>query len=160
MRELKWRDIADRFKIVRSGNFWLVPSQSGRGKYKVNPENQSCSCPDHEYHGSKCKHLFAVELTIKRESKTVTKTKADGTSKTIVTETVKVTRKTYKQEWPAYNAAQTQEKKLFQYLLYQLCQGVGSPAQHGAGQRRLPLEDMIFAMAFKVYSTVSGRRFM
>jgi transposase len=56
--------------------------------------------------------------------------------------------------------AQTQEKRLFLYLLNQLCQGVGSPAQHGKGQRRLPLEDMIFAMAFKVYSTMSGRRFM
>jgi transposase len=73
---------------------------------------------------------------------------------------VKVTRKTYKQEWPAYNQAQTQEKAQFQYLLNQLCQGVGSPAQYGAGRRRLPLEDMIFAMAFKVYSTFSGRRFM
>jgi hypothetical protein len=71
-----------------------------------------------------------------------------------------VTRKTYKQEWPAYNKAQTQEKTQFQYLLHQLCQGVGSPAQHGAGRRFLPLEDMVFAMAFKVYSTVSGRRFM
>jgi hypothetical protein len=28
------------------------------------------------------------------------------------------------------------------------------------GRPRLPLEDMIFAMAFKVFSTVSGRRFM
>ncbi|MFL6210519.1 MAG: transposase [Pyrinomonadaceae bacterium] len=56
--------------------------------------------------------------------------------------------------------AQTQEKRQFQYLLHQLCQGVGSPAQTGPGERFLPLEDMIFAMAFKVYSTVSGRRFM
>jgi transposase len=52
------------------------------------------------------------------------------------------------------------EKRIFLYLLNQLCQGVGSPAQYGRGQRRLPLEDMIFAMAFKVYSTLSTRRFM
>jgi transposase len=44
-------------------------------------------------------------------------------------------------------------------LLNQLCQGVGEPAQFN-GRPRLPLEDMIFAMAFKVYSTVSGRRFV
>jgi hypothetical protein len=56
--------------------------------------------------------------------------------------------------------AQTKEKAIFLYLLHQLAQGVGSPAQYGRGQRRLPLEDMIFAMAYKVYSTVSGRRFM
>jgi len=33
---------------------------------------------------------------------------ADG--QTVVTETVKVSRKTYTQNWPAYNAAQTEEK--------------------------------------------------
>jgi hypothetical protein len=126
----------------------------------VNADASRCSCPDFEFHQAKCKHIYAVELTIKRELKTVTETKADGSTKTTTTETVKVTRKTYPQVWPAYNKAQTMEKAQFQYLLHKLCQGVGSPAQHGAGQRRLPLEDMVFAMAFKVYSTVSGRRFM
>lgn len=158
MREIKGQEIANKFKIVRDGSLWLVPSQSGKGKYKVSVEAQSCTCPDHEYYGSKCKHIHAAEITVRRESKTVTETKADGTTKTTVTETVKVTRKTYKQEWPAYNQAQTQEKRLFQYLLHQLCQGVGEPAQK-MGRKRLPLEDMIFAMAFKVYSTVSCRRF-
>lgn len=160
MRELKGREIANKGKIVKSGNLWLVPSQSGRGRYKVNADASRCTCPDFEFHQAKCKHIYAVELTIKRELKTVTETKADGTTQTTTTETVKVVRKTYKQEWPAYNKAQTMEKAQFVYLLHQLCQGVGSPAQYGAGQRRLPLEDMVFAMAFKVYSTVSGRRFM
>jgi len=160
IREAKGRDIADKARIIKNGNLWLVPSQTGGRKYQVDSTAQTCSCPDFEYTGSKCKHQFAVEFTIKREVKTVTKTKPNGTTKTTVTETVKVTRKTYAQEWPSYNMAQTQEKRLFQYLLHQLCQGVGSPSQKGAGQRRLPLEDMIFAMAFKVYSTVSGRRFM
>lgn len=155
IREQKGRDIACRFQITRQGNLWLVPSQSGQGKYKVNSDEQSCSCPDFDFRGEKCKHIYAVECTIER-----TKTTVIENGKTTVTETVKVTRKTYKQEWPAYNKAQTQEKAQFQYLLNQLCQGVGSPAQYGAGRRRLPLEDMIFAMAFKVYSTFSGRRFM
>jgi hypothetical protein len=160
MRELKGRDIADKFKIVQQGGLYLVPSQSGKGKYKVNADAQTCSCPDFEIRHAKCKHLYAVEISIRRECKTVTETKADGSVKTTTTETVKVSRKTYKQEWPAYNKAQTQEKAQFLYLLHQLCQGVGSPAQHGAGRRFLPLEDMLFAMAYKVYSTVSTRRFM
>lgn len=155
MRELKGRDIADRCKIVKQDGLYLVPSQSGKGKYKVNADKQTCSCPDFEIRQAACKHIYAVELTIRRTQTTHIKAGV-----TTVTETVKVTRKTYKQEWPAYNAAQTQEKRLFLYLLHQLCQGVGSPAQHGAGQRRLPLEDMIFAMAYKVYSTISTRRFM
>jgi transposase len=157
IRQQKGHLIAQRATIKRDGNLYLVPSQSGHGKYKVDPQTQTCSCPDHEYTGSKCKHLFAVEYTIEKIEKTKTTVTENG--KTITTETVKVTRKTYKQEWPAYNMAQTQEKAQFQYLLHQLCQGIGEPAQH-RGRPRLPLEDMIFAMAFKVYSTVSGRRFM
>ena len=160
IREAKGRDIADKARIVKSGALYLVPSQSGRGKYSVDLEAGRCTCPDFDFTQAKCKHLFAVEFTVERERKTVTETKADGTTQTTVTETVTVKRKTYPQQWPAYNMAQTKEKAIFLYLLHQLAQGIGSPAQYGRGQRRLPLEDMIFAMAFKVYSTVSGRRFM
>jgi len=160
IREQKGRDIADRFRITRKGNLYLVPSQSGSGKYTVNPETGRCTCPDYDFRRQPCKHLYAVQMVVERERKTVMETRADGSTKTTVTERVTIKRKTYPQVWPAYNMAQTQEKRLFQYLLHQLCQGVGSPAQYGRGQRRLPLEDMIFAMAFKVYSTVSGRRFM
>jgi transposase len=154
LREQKGRDIADRARIIRDGNLYLVPSQSGRGKYKVDPQAKTCSCPDYDIRRNRCKHLIAVELTVERTQTTV----VEG-DKTTMVETVKVTRKTYKQEWPAYNAAQTQEKRLFQYLLKQLCQGLGEPSQTN-GRPRLPLGDMIFSMAFKVYSTVSGRRFM
>lgn len=154
IREQKGRAIASKATITKQGNLWLVPSQSGRGKYKVNAEKNTCTCADFDFKRQKCKHIFAVEETIER-----TKTVVIEGDKTTVTETVKVTRKTYKQEWPAYNKAQTVEKAQFQYLLHQLCAGVGEPAQTN-GRPRLPLEDMIFAMAFKVYSTVSGRRFM
>jgi transposase len=159
IREAKGRDIADRFPIVRKGNLYLVPSQSGRGKYTVDADAGRCSCPDFDFTGAKCKHIFAVELTVERERKTVTETTPEGATKTTVTETVKVTRKSYPQVWPAYNMAQTQEKAQFLYLLHKLCAGVGEPAQTN-GRPRLPLEDMIFSMAFKVYSTISTRRFM
>jgi transposase len=155
IREQKGQQIADRANIKKDGNLYLVPSQSGKGKYKVNQEKQTCSCPDFDMRHAKCKHIFAVEISIRRTQTTTTKRGV-----TTTTETVKVTRKTYKQEWPAYNKAQTMEKAQFVYLLHQLCQGIGSPAQHGAGRRFLPLEDMIFSMAYKVYSTVSTRRFM
>src|SRR5919112_2814455 len=160
IREAKGREIADKARITKSGSLYLVPSQSSGKRYKVDPVAQSCSCPDFEFTQATCKHMFAVAFTVERERKTVTETQADGATKTTVTETVKVTRKTYPQQWPAYNMAQTKEKAIFLYLLHQLAQGCGSPAQYGRGQRRLPLEDMICAMAYKVYSTVSGRRFM
>lgn len=150
-RELKALEIAAKSKLTRKGNLWLVPSQAGHGEYKVNPDPKAlhCTCPDHEHTRLRCKHIFAVEYTIEREQTT------DGQT---VTETVKVTRKTYSQNWPAYNAAQTHEKSELQALLYELCRTIPEPEQQ-RGRPRLSLADIIFASTFKVYSTVSGRRF-
>jgi transposase len=157
-RELRGLEIAAKARISRQGDRWLVPSQSGNknvreGYYKVKPDPSTphCNCPDHELRQVKCKHIWAVEFTIQREYTN------DGQTETL-TETVTV-KKTYKQEWSAYNAAQTNEKDQFQKLLHELCKGIGGPSQK-SGRPRLPLEDMIFSACFKVYSTVSGRRFM
>jgi len=120
MREQKGIVIATKASLKRDGNLWLVPSQAGHGKYKVDAEAKRCSCPDFEIRKAKCKHIFAVEYTIQCEQTVTTKAADGATTTTTVKETVKV-RKTYKQEWPAYNKAQTNEKRLFLYLLHQLC---------------------------------------
>lgn len=114
-REIKGLQIAATSKLTRNGNVWSVPSQAGKGKYTVDPDpaKPRCDCPDFECRQTRCKHILAVEFTIQREQT------ADG--QTVVTETVKVTRKTYTQNWPAYNAAQTNEKSELQGLLYELC---------------------------------------
>jgi len=160
-RELRALEIAAKSKLVRANDGrWFVPSQSGKsgmsqgGSYyvvKPDPARPHCTCPDFESRQMRCKHIFAVEYTIQREET------ADG--ETVVTETLKVSRKTYSQDWPAYNKAQTDEKALFQRLLHQLCLGIDQPSQ-AMGRPRVPLQDMIFSSAFKVYSTVSARRFM
>jgi transposase len=150
-RQLRGLEIANHKEVTHEGNVWIVPSQSSAKRYSVNPFLQTCTCPDYESHGWKCKHLFAVEHLIKKEQ--------TGDAQPVSIEPTKTKRKTYPQVWPAYHKAQTQEKAQFLYLLYQLCQGIGEPAQY-TGRPRLPLEDMIFTMAYKVYSTVSGRRFM
>ena len=67
-------------------------------------------------------------------------------------------RKTYPQDWPAYNAAQTTEKDTFLTLLAELSQGVEQPEYH-FGRPGLPLSDMIFISTLKVYSAFSARRF-
>ena len=75
----------------------------------------------------------------------------------------KAKKPTYKQNWPAYNTAQTIEKHRFQELLADLCRGVVEPARPHEGVKggRPPvtMADRAFAAAFKVYSTISGRRF-
>lgn len=153
-REERGLVIAATQKLTQKGKVWLVPSQSGKGKYTVcpDPDNPFCSCPDHEETGGKCKHLYAVEIVMRRD------TAADGT----VTETRTVTltqKKTYRQDWPAYNIAQTEEKKRFLALLHDLCGGVTDPPQPKSGRRRTAMADMVFACCLKVYTTLSSRRF-
>lgn len=161
IREKKGLEIANRAAITRKGNLYLVPSQSRNGHYTVDANAQHCSCPDFEFRRAACKHIFAVSVHIER-TKTVTTTKTeDGeatVTQTVETETVKVKRVSYKQDWTAYNAAQTREKSQFQSLLYELCQTLEDPVQE-RGRPRLSVADIIFSAAFKVYSTVSGRRF-
>lgn len=150
VRRQRGMEIAATSQIVRKGKAWTVPSQSDNGRYTVVKagDDMVCTCPDYELRGQTCKHGYAVELVIRRE------TAPDGT----VTET-RAARVTYAQNWPAYNAAQTSEKDMFCALLKDLVSSVPTPEQK-RGRPSLPLSDMLFAAAYKVYSTVSGRRFM
>jgi hypothetical protein len=62
--------------------------------------------------------------------------------------------------WTNYNAAQSEEKHRFVELLADLCNTVPQPPRPpGAGRPRLPLSDMLFASAYKVYVGFSSRRF-
>lgn len=73
---------------------------------------------------------------------------------------VQLDRKSYPQNWKAYNSAQCSEKTHFLKLLHALCAGVEDPYKQKKGRPRLPLNEAIFAMCYKIYSTVSARRFM
>jgi transposase len=154
-REQRGLAIAALCKLNQTPDGWLVPSQSGERIYQVNAQLQTCTCPDHTEGGHKCKHLYAVEFTMKREVGT------DGT----VTETKTMTftqKVTYKQDWPAYNLAQTTEKHRFQELLFDLCQRVPQPPRVAgkAGRLPVPFADALFAIGCKIYGTMSSRRSM
>ena len=69
-------------------------------------------------------------------------------------------RKTYSQDWHNYNLAQTNEKARFQELLFELCSQVDDLPPAHTGRARIPLRDMIFSIVFKIYSGISGRRFI
>jgi hypothetical protein len=154
-REERGLTIAAVKKLTKKGNVWLVPSSAGTSKYTVSPhlETPHCTCADHELRGCKCKHIYAVEFAIKREEDengVITETRSI---------TISETRKTYPQKWSAYNAAQTQEKTKFLILLRDLCAGIPDRPKT-KGRQWIPLKDAIFAAVYKVYSAVSGRRFM
>src|SRR5260370_13362285 len=141
-RELKALQIAAKAKLQRSGDRWFVPSQTGhRGTYytvKPDPAHPHCTCPDFESRKLRCKHIFAVEYTIEREQT------SDG--QTVVTETLRISQKTYSQDWPSYNKAQTHEKEHFQKLLHDLCKGIAEPSQTIA-LPPIPLDDILFNLA-------------
>jgi predicted nucleic acid-binding Zn finger protein len=100
IRQQKGLQIAQRANIIQQGRLYIVPSQSGRGKYKVDAEKKRCTCPDYDFRREPCKHLYAVECVIEKTKTTTTQTDAEGNKTTTTTETVKVTRKTYPQVWP------------------------------------------------------------
>lgn len=134
-------------KVAGQGGIWHVASQQNTGRqYRVNAYADSCTCPDHQQLDIRCKHLWAVMITMETE------TTPEGT---VVTQTARMT---YSQEWSSYNRAQVEEKDTFMHLLADLCCDVPQPEQV-RGRPRLPLSDMAFASAFKVYSRFSSRRF-
>lgn len=141
--------IAALSKIEKNPLGWKVPSQSGNGSYVVAiGEKPYCTCPDFETRRQPCKHIYAVEYVIQREIH------ADGSE--TYKESVKVT---YRQEWPAYNEAQTHEAERFGGLLHALCAGIAQEPQT-KGRPKLAMSDVSFSAVSKVYSTMSGRRAM
>ena len=68
-REQKAEQIAQMQNAVRKidESIYLVKSQSGNGEYEVISGifGFACSCPDHTYRSVKCKHIFAVEYSLK-----------------------------------------------------------------------------------------------
>jgi transposase len=154
LRQLKALQIAACSRITFDGKTWLVPSQSGNGKYHVllSKDGDGCECEDFQLHRVPCKHLLAVQIVRARDH--------GGKNPELDTSEVPK-RPTYKQDWSAYNLAQRQEKARLLVLLHELCQGVEQPRQRAGKPGRKPttLGEQAFACAFKIYSMFSSRRF-
>lgn len=148
-REQRGILIAQKYKITRTDKGYVVPSQFNKGKYlvKIRYNSSECNCPDYELRRQKCKHIFAVEYTLKKE--------IDNEGNTVITQTVK---KTYPQNWKSYNLSQQTEKEKFMELLADITSRIRQPC-YSFGRPTNNLGDTIFNMIFKVYSTFSGRRF-
>lgn len=147
-REAKGLQIATQSPkpITYHETFWKVPSQSSSKSYAVTIDPPFCTCVDFRNNAMECKHVHAVKYHLARESGTV------------LPEAPEQKRKTYKQAWHTYNASQIHEKSRFLELLFGLCSTIDEPPQF-KGRPRTLLADRIFACSFKVYSTLSGRRF-
>lgn len=142
--------IAKTSRITQTDDSWKVPSQSKKGYYvvKSNGDGATCTCPDHELRHCKCKHIFAVEFIVTGEVNN------DGT--VTITKTIK---KTYKQDWKAYDKATVNQKAIFMRLLKDLTDNFQQP-EYKFGRPSLPLGDMLYSSVMKVFTTFSLRRFM
>jgi hypothetical protein len=154
-REERGLIIAATCRLNRMSNgTWLVPSQTKSGDiaaYSVNLDAKTCTCLDHKEGGFTCKHYFAASIVHKRD------VLPDGT----VIETKQVTmteKKVYKQDWRAYNLAQSTEAHRFQELLFDLTRGVPELPTKRTGRRPHSTKDSLFTMVLKVYGTLSARR--
>jgi transposase len=154
-REERGLIIAATCKLNRnSDGTWRVPSQSPKGQtayYTVNLESKKCNCLDCTEGGFTCKHYFAASIVRTRE------VLPDGTM--IETKTLTLTeKKTYKQDWRAYNLAQSTEAHRFQELLFDLTRGVPELPVKRTGRPPHTTKDSLFSMGLKVYGTLSARR--
>lgn len=148
-RQARGRALAKTARIKNvSGTLWIVPSATHSGTYVVNADERTCTCPDHEDRRTKCKHIWALEYVRHQV------VEADGTK--VVEETLRVT---YRQNWSAYNAAQTTEKEHVGVLLKSLCSAIEQPANgKRRGRPRLPLADVVYSAVMKTFTGFSGRR--
>jgi transposase len=150
LREAKALEIAAKSRLIFEKGIWLVPSQGSSTVYKVSLSPDACTCDDFQLRREPCKHVIATKLVQAREY--------GGKGPPLDTD-VLPKKKTYKQDWPAYDEAQAKEKHHFQVLLHDLCQGTVEPPVPTTGRVPHKLRDCVFSMAFKVYSTFSSRRF-
>ena len=160
----KAHELVDRGRCVKQGDgTWLVYSLSSPKRYKVtlfgqHPETgaqtyHACTCPTFELRQDTCKHIRAcLAIVHGREPR-------DGAA-----DDAPVSRKrpTYRQpDWAAYTEAQCNEKLEFLALLSDLCAGITEPQRESMrGRPPVPLAAQVFGACFKVYTGLSGRRFM
>ena len=129
-----------------------MPSQSGQGNYIVTMKNEGryqfrkCTCADYELKGQDCKHIYAVMYMEQLLPQPL--------------QEVKEPKKQSIQNWSAYNKSQTEEKDTFLKLLAELVDALPEPSGEATGRPRVPMREMVYISALKVYTTVSCRRFM
>ena len=148
-REERGRAIAEKSGQIQKvkDNQYKVRSQSGNGSYeiKIGKNGAECSCPDFQNRHMPCKHILGLRYYLEVQK---------DTPKGTVTEKVHLT---YAQAWSAYNAAQTEEIKIFDALLKDLVKAIPEPEQT-MGRPRLSIHENLFCAIQKVYSQLSSRR--
>lgn len=168
-REERGRQIAQLGGIHQLGARYVVPAQSANANvptYLVDVIEQSCTCPDYELRRLPCKHQEAVLFWLAWQEGAMNDNDGSDGNDATVGETTQVTlpptkkKQQSKQNWPAYNRAQTTELPRVRKMLFALLQGVPNQEREAGtpGQKPIPDREAAFGLVAKVYSGCSGRR--
>ena len=145
-------------KITRNkqGNY-KVRSESGESVYTIGKECDTCTCPDFALTKKPCKHIYRALLFIQQEEEREGHDQIEDGKSNDSPKAPK--RKTYPQNWPKYELAQTHELEHFDPLLWELCSLLIQP-QHRHFRPPLPIADVVYAIVTKAERGMSRRRSM
>lgn len=154
-RQKRGKELAETRSLTKKKGYWLVPSSDGKHLYRVHlsGKNSTCTCPDSEVHGNKCKHIFAAEYKSKKGEYAVLAHKA---VKAAAIQQEKVV--AFRRDWKLYNEAHENEPAVVMNLIADLCAGIDPLAVQTTGRPCIPLADMIACMIYKVYTLEDARR--
>ncbi|HEY1814997.1 MAG TPA: transposase [Kofleriaceae bacterium] len=152
-REQRGRAIAQRGGIRQLGARYVVPAQSANSNvptYLVDVVEQTCTCPDFQLRFQPCKHYEACMFWLAWEGAVNMETGEIALPK----------KQQSKQNWPAYNRAQTTERVRLPQFLYAISLGIpdADRAPGTSGRKPIPDREALFGLVAKVYSGCSGRR--
>ena len=138
---------------------YRVRSQSSDNVYTIDLDNDpTCTCPDFILTSRPCKHIFRVLLFVQweqpQEQPQEQHRPSEGKDPPVRTK-----KKTYPQNWQAYDSAQTHELEHFDHLLWELCRLLIQP-QYQFARPPLPIADVVYAVATKAQRGMSRRRSM
>ena len=158
-RQQRGLAVASLEPIERGRSVYRVPSQSKDGFFVANVDSDhgpTCDCPDFEQYRRPCKHIYAVQLALRREEhRECERDQKDGVHLPMGKK-----QKTYQRDWRAYDKAQNNESKHFEVLLRALCDRIVQPPQFGQGRPLSIFSDMVYCGVYKVYQQLSRRRVM
>ena len=144
---------------TRLGGFYLVPSQPHpphRNTRCVRVKSPTCTCPDHETRGCRCKHIYAVEYF-----------DSAGKQRGWIDHRYRTSHRHQNPQDVSAELASIQSRRRpyekaasFKPLLADLCRDIKARRDKpDAASGVCPLSDAVFCAVFKIYSTISARRF-
>ena len=151
--------IAALTRIEKCQLRYKVPSQSTNKLYTVDldgDEGPTCTCSDFGQHQRPCKHIYATQLTLRREDIRECEGDEEGDEHS---DMERKRKKDYNKgrNWQAYDSAQKNELKHFEVLLRVLCDRIEQPHQ-GYGRPLLSASDAAYCAVYRSYRQLSRRR--